>query len=95
MIFSNKSLSTWIIGSSLFVSTMAWAESGCMSQDCGQMAVQVEQLRSQIGDDHATIKKLQTDLTLARQDISLLQNSSQYQARTAGHISRTANGHGR
>lgn len=95
MIFSSKSLSTWMIGSSLFVSTMAWAEPGCTPQDCGQMAVQVELLRAQIGDANTTIKRLQTDLTLARQDINLLQNGSHHKSRATGDIPRTANGHGR
>jgi hypothetical protein len=46
MIFSSKSLSVWMMGSRLSVSAMAWAEPGCVTQDCSQMAVQVEQLRA-------------------------------------------------
>lgn len=57
----------------LIASPQAWSENDCFSQGCSQLQTQLELLSTQVKEANYNIKKLESSLTVARQDINVLQ----------------------
>ena len=96
--FPYKLLSSNLFIACLLIPVTVWSETVCSPQECSSMATKVEGLLVQINDANDTIKKLETTLSMAEQDIKLLQTSNPTKVDSKisliNAVHRTANGHG-